>query len=77
MARLQQRLIEIFDTVQDAFVFIDLDGNEQVTMKEFLTGLERLLLAQDAETAAEFSNCGAVISFMSMSMSTIDIFGFM
>jgi hypothetical protein len=77
MARLQQRLIEIFDTVQDAFVFIDLDGNEQITMEEFLTGLERLLPAQDAQTAADFSKCGAVISFMSISMSTIDIFGFM
>jgi len=38
----QARLMELFDKVQDAFVYIDNDGNDQLTKVEFARGLQRL-----------------------------------
>ena len=74
MAVLQQRLMMVFDNVQDAFVFIDIDGNDHITMQEFSIGLRRLLTTEDAQAAAEFAKCGAAIASRDKS---IDIFGFM
>lgn len=37
----QSRLKMLFDTVQDAFVFIDNDGNDNITKVEFARGLQR------------------------------------
>lgn len=38
----QARLISLFDTVQDAFVYIDNDGNDSITKVEFARGLQRV-----------------------------------
>ena len=38
----QARLMALFDTVQDAFVYIDNDGNDSITKVEFARGLQRV-----------------------------------
>src|SRR6056300_1495530 len=38
----QARLMALFDTVRDAFVYIDNDGNDSITKVEFARGLQRV-----------------------------------
>ena len=42
-----------FDSVVDAFVYVDLDGNGSISRMEFTTAMSRLMLTLDLKTTSK------------------------
>jgi hypothetical protein len=61
VAIFQQRLMHVFDCVQDAFVFIDADGNDLISQTEFMIGVRKLELNQECEEK-DFSKLAAIVA---------------
>lgn len=53
MALIQRRLEACFDTVPDAFAYMDIDGNNCITKAEFATGVIPSMRSCAQETARE------------------------